>query len=267
MLTLPFENWFKVMESRRSRRTFISKPIEDEVIKSLNDVIKQLNKLHKDVSLKLIEYSPEEILNGIVGPYGKITGAPAYIAVVVQNFEPFLIERGGYIGQAMALEATVQGLATCWVGGLFNEVVITKQVRLQEDEKVISVLPIGYARKNYSLTEKMMSQVGDYHKRKTIEELVEGLPEKRWPTWIKTTLHAARFAPSAYNRQPVRFFIGEDHSITVMLVNPKEETNVPKEIDRGIAMLHIDLALKHHNIDGEWHYCENKSEVIFKEEP
>lgn len=262
-MTLPFESWFKVIESRRSRRTFISKPIEDEVIESLKKVISQLNKLHKDVSLKLVDSAPDQILKDGVGPYGKITGAPAYIAVVVQNTDPFSMEKGGYVGQALALEVTVQGLASCWVGGVFNEK-SSKEVKLKKNEKIISVLPIGYARKNYSFTEKMMSRVGDYQQRKPLSELVEGIETDTWPIWIESALQAARLAPSAYNRQPVRFVIGEDYSITVKLDKPDDETNVPKEIDRGIAMLHMDLALKHHNINGEWHYCESKKEVILK---
>ncbi|MFN7250090.1 MAG: nitroreductase family protein [Anaerobacillus sp.] len=263
-MSLRFENWFKAIKLRRSRRTYVSKQIELEVSSSLQNVISELNERYEEVRLVYIEKSPEEVFVGAVGPYGKITGAVAYFALVLNEDSNFSFEKAGFIGQAIVLEAATHGLSTCWVGGHFNKGIACKQVNLDNNEKVVAVIPVGYARKNLSLTEKMMNQVGDYHKRKSVTEIVDGLPEEQWPEWLRSVISAASLSPSAYNRQSVQFIIGEDESITIKIANPNEETNVPKGIDRGIAMLHIEVATKHHNINGNWQFNHEDNVVIFR---
>jgi nitroreductase len=263
-VSLRFEKWFKTIQLRRSRRTYVAKQIEPEIIKSLNSVTSELNELYEEVKVVFIEKSPDAVFVGAVGPYGKITSAPAYFAVVINNDTNFNYEKAGFLGQAVVLEAALHGLSTCWVGGYFKKEVAGQEVGISDSERVVAVIPIGHARKNLSLTEKMMHQVGDYHKRKNVEDIVEGLPKKQWPKWVDSVIRAATLSPSAYNRQSIQFIIGEDHSITVKIANPDEETNVPKGIDRGIAMLHIDVAAKYHNINGQWRFDPESDLVIFQ---
>lgn len=263
-LSLQFDKWFKAIPLRRSRRTYIFKTIEAEVFHSLNDVIAELNQTYKGVRLLLVERSPDPIFVGAVGPYGKITGAPSFIALVVNEQVDFRYEKGGYIAQGLVLETVDYGLSTCWVGGYFNKEVAEQLIKVNDHERIIAILPFGYARKNYSLTEKMMNQVGDYHKSKSIKETVDGLPMEKWPKWIEKAIYSANLAPSAYNRQSLRYVIEEDHSITIRLDKPEEETNVPKGIDRGIAMLHIELAVNQQGKKGIWEYSENLNTVTFK---
>lgn len=265
-MSLHFENWFKAIQTRRSRRTYVSKQIETVAMDALKSVINELNKLYEGVRLALIEQSPEPVFTGAVGPYGKITGAPAYLALIINGDSNFNYEKAGFIGQATVLEAALHGLSTCWIGGYFNNDVAGQYVGLKDNEMVVAVIPIGHARKNLSLTEKMMHQVRDYHQRKSVEEIVEGLPQDKWPEWMKIVIHAASLSPSAYNRQSIRFIIGEDQSISLEIANPSQETNVPKGIDRGIAMLHIDVATKYHNIVGQWQFNEEENLVIFQKQ-
>lgn len=156
-MDLDFEKWFTAMQNRRSRRTFISKQLEPTTLEIVKQVIEELNKLHSEVRLVLVEEAPDELLIGTVGPYGRITGALAYVAVVCDHSSDYSYERGGYIGQAIVLEASSNGLSSCWIGGYFNSELATKKLSVQEKEAVMAIIPIGYARKNYSLTEKMMN--------------------------------------------------------------------------------------------------------------
>lgn len=266
IVSLCFENWFKAIQIRRSRRTYTSKLIETESVTTLKDTIRNLNQLYEGVRLVFIEKSPDPVFIGAVGPYGKITGAPAYFAVIMKNENDFTYEKAGFIGQGIVLEAAMHGLSTCWVGGYFNREIAAGEVGISIEETVVAVIPVGYARKNLSLTEKMMNQVGDYHKRKSIDEIVGGLPKKQWADWLESVIRSASLSPSAYNRQSVSFFIGENKSITLMIANPDEETNVPKGMDRGIAMLHIEVATKHHQIKGQWIYEQEANLVTFQAE-
>lgn len=264
-MDLDFEKWFTAMQNRRSRRTFISKQLEPNTLQIVKEVIEELNKIHNEVRLVLVEEAPDELLIGTVGPYGRITGALAYVAVVCDDNSDYTYERGGYIGQGIVLEASSNGLSSCWIAGYFNNQLATRKLAVKENETVMAIIPIGYARKNYSLTEKMMNQAGDYHKRKPIRKIVSGLPMEEWPNWIESSIHAASLAPSAYNRQPFQFIIDADHSITIVIDKPDQETKVRKEIDLGIVMLHIELTAKHHHIKGEWEIKESERQIIFKE--
>lgn len=263
-MNMPIERWYKAIQTRRSRRTFIAKAIEETSIEALKDHITQLNLLYDGVRLKLVEHSPNELFVGAVGPYGKITGAPAYIAVVTDEKQKHRFQLGGILGEAIVLEATALGLSTCWIGGFFQHERASLEVAVQKGENVIAILPLGHARKNFSLTEKMMHQSKNFHKRKSLNDLVEGLSIEQWPPWMERAIHVAILAPSAYNRQPLRYYIDDDHSITISVEDSTVETNVPKEIDCGIAMLHIELAARFHNIDGDWEYMDYPKLVEFK---
>lgn len=266
IMSLGFENWFKAIQIRRSRRTYTSKQIEPEIVTTLIDTIHNLNELYQGVRLVFIEKVPDPVFSGAVGPYGKITGALAYFAVIINNDDEFNYEKAGFLGQGIVLEAAMHGLSTCWVGGYFNREIAGEEVGISNEEMVVAVIPVGYARKNLSLTEKMMNQVGDYHKRKSVDEIVGGLSKQQWPNWLETVIRSASLSPSAYNRQSVNFFIDENKSITLMIANPVEETNVPKGIDRGIAMLHIEVATKHFQIEGQWKFDREGNLVTFQVE-
>ncbi|MCT8138154.1 nitroreductase family protein [Anaerobacillus sp. CMMVII] len=263
-MSIRYEDWYKVIQIRRSRRTFVTKKIEDDKILTLNSAISELNGLYEGVRMIFIDQAPDTVFVGAIGPYGKITGAPAYLALIINNEGTFQFEKAGFIGQAIVLEAAKHGLSTCWVGGYFNREVSAQQVGISDEESVIAIIPIGHARKNLSLTEKMMNQVGDYHKRKSVDEIVEGLAQEDWPAWISSSVRAASLSPSAYNRQSVSFIIGKDHSISLKINNAQEDTNVPKGIDRGIAMLHLDVAIKYHNVVGQWRFDQDDNLVVFE---
>jgi hypothetical protein len=81
--------------------------------------------------------------------------------------------------------------------------------------------------------------------------MVTGLDISAWPKWIKTSLEAARLAPSAINRQPWGFEVGKD-SITVYIRTVTPDFNVSKRLDCGIAMLHIEVAALNYGIKGSW---------------
>ena len=85
-----------------------------------------------------------------------------------------------------------------------------------------------------------MTGFGWTHKRKPLTELVTGIEELKWP-WLKTSLEAARLAPSAVNHQPWRFKV-EAHSITISVDELKDTFNISKRLDCGIAMLHVEIA-------------------------
>jgi len=75
------------------------------------------------------------------------------------------------------------------------------------------------------------------------------------PEWANASVQAARLAPSAMNRQPWGFEIGDKY-LTIFVRTRGPEFNVSKRLDCGIAMLHIELAALSFGIKGQWQFLK-----------
>jgi hypothetical protein len=211
----------------------------------------------------LVTESAESVFKGIIGSFGKVKGAPAFIAFVGNMDGPFVHEEVGYTGEGIILEATALGLNTCWVGGFFRPEVAASLVKVSDKERVLAITPVGYAREPESWEEKLMTGFGRSHKRLPISELATGLPAEKRPDWVNVSLEAARLAPSAANRQPWGFDVQED-GITVFVRTGGPDFNVSKRLDCGIAMLHLEVAAADRGRWGQWEFLPSPEVAKFK---
>lgn len=211
----------------------------------------------------LVEGSTDEVFRGLIGSYGKVKDARAFIAFIGDMDCPSIQEHVGYLGEGIILEVTAMGLATCWVGGFFRRDVAASLVGTGGSERVLAVTPVGYSAPEVTLEERAMCRFGASHRRKPLSQLVTGLEETKWPEWMKAALEAARLAPSAMNRQPWSFYVEPD-SITVSVTGLPIDLVVSRRLDAGIAMLHIEVAALSHGVQGSWGYLENPQVAKFK---
>jgi nitroreductase len=246
-MQIPVESWYQAIFVRRSRRSFIDRLPEEEKLERLEKVCREFRPF-AGVRAEFLRNSPEKVFKGIVGGYGKITGAPYYVALIGSSEFPNTEEGIGYTGEGVILEATALGLGTCWVSGFFWPDAVKNHIALADRERVYAVTPIGYTEKGFSLKEKFYSVAAGSLKKKPLEEIVEGTVSEKWQ---EKAIEAARIAPSASNRQPWRFVVGEK-SITVRVNSPKDSDRYPKRLDCGIAMLHIELGAMAAGEKGKW---------------
>ncbi|MFW6034739.1 MAG: nitroreductase family protein [Halothermotrichaceae bacterium] len=259
------KKWYNTIEKRHSRRKYLDKPVTDNLIKYMNNFIEKLNRQTQAVRGVLVKDGYERVFKTILGTYGIIQGASSYIAFIGDQSDKNIMEKIGYFGEAVILEATDQGLGTCWVSGTFKKSEVKKQINLDEQEKVYAVTPIGYCNENYSLIEKIMKKVISSHDRKDLDELCLGGFKKNWPDWIKTAIKSARLAPSARNKQPWRFGV-KDNKIKIFLDKSTSKQTISERLDCGIAMLHIELGALHKGVEGKWQLLESPEVAIFKAE-
>ena len=253
-LILPVQKWYEAIFTRKSRRSFLSDNISHDSLTQLEKVSNELNNSISGARAVVINQDPSEIFSGIIGSYGKnITGVSAYVAFIGNMGDPNVQEKTGYLGEGIILEATALNLATCWVGGFFKPEAVAKQINIDSDERVLAVSPIGYVRQEYSFKEKLMSSMVSSKKRKNLEDLLLEQPSQGLEEWQKTALEAARLAPSAINRQPWRFTVGDNH-IKVSIDTPKDTKGISRRLDCGIAMLHLELGAMHAGVKGKWEY-------------
>ena len=253
-MDIPAARWHRAVDGRRSRRRFDEKPLKKEHLERLQAVCADFRPFESARAV-LVTESPKRVFKGAIGPYGKIRGAPAFIAFVGDTRSPIVQEQIGYMGEGIVLEAEALHVNTCWVSGTFRPDATAALLGIDENEAVLAVTPVGYATPRLSFEEKLLTGFGRTHRRKPLSDLVIGLEQPEWPRWIRAALESARLAPSSVNRQPWRFHAERD-SITVAVDSGelKRESVQSKRLDCGIAMLHIEVAALHHGVRGSWRF-------------
>lgn len=255
-MKIPHKRWYDAIERRHSRRKFENKALKPKNLKELSTVCEKFQPF-PDARSVLVTENPEQVFRGAIGSYGKIKGAPAFIAFIGDTESDVVNEHIGYTGEGIILEAEAMGLNTCWVGGLFKPDVVASMVSMSDDEKVYAVTPVGYAPDRMTLEERLMAGFGLTSRRKTLSKLCIGIRQSDWPRWLKPTLEAARQAPSRMNRQPWRFHVEKDSIAIAVNRNTVDADSVTSErLCCGIAMLHIEVAVGHLGIAGEWEYFD-----------
>jgi hypothetical protein len=264
-MDIPFSRWYPVIEKRRSRRHFeAGRLIEPDKLSALDRVCQQFVPFPAARTCLATE-SVEDVFRGIVGSYGKIKDAPAFIAFIGNMDRPSVQEETGYTGEGVILEATALGLDTCWVAGFFNPGIVASIVGIGSNERVLAVTPVGYARRFETTEEKVLTGFGRTHRRLPASALMRE-PGRVLPEWIKTSVQAARLAPSAINRQPWGFGAGDD-SITVYVRTGGPDFSVSKPLDCGIAMLHIEVAAMSLGVRGDWQFLKSPYVARFSRKP
>jgi nitroreductase len=262
-MEIPFSRWHAAIAERRSRRRFDPDlPVDPEALGALDSVCREFTPFPVVRSCMATE-SAERVFRSVIGGYGKIRHAPAFIAFIGNMDDPFVQEKVGYTGEGIILEATALGLNTCWVGGFFRRNTVASIVGLRGSEQLLAVTPVGRATKSLQPGERLMTGFGRFHNRLPLSRLSTGLPEEHWPAWVSTALGAARLAPSAVNRQPWSFDVQGD-AITVSVRSKGPGFRVSKRLDCGIAMLHLEVAAADCGCRGEWEFLPSPQVARFK---
>lgn len=243
-------DWLGAVASRRSRRAYDGTPADDGQLEAISALTAQWTP-YPDARVALVTSPSADVFTGAIGGYGKVTDTPHVLVFIARNRSDFSDQHVGYTGQAIVLEATRLGLATCWVGGFFNPRRVTRIVNLASGERVLAVSPLGHPREQSTPSERAMSRIADSRGRLPIAEIAPDAQLGTWPDWAVAAMETARIAPSAMNRQPWRFRM-EGRGLIVAKDSSLESSKVSKRLDIGIAMLHVHLAAAAHGVDGVW---------------
>jgi nitroreductase len=261
-MELPVERWYPAIFKRHSRRTYLAEvPAEDKLAR-LDQVCREF-KPFPEVRSQLVRRSPERVFKGLIGHYGRVSGASIYVAFIGKMSSSRVQEAVGYVGEGIILEATALGLATCWVGGFFRPEGVRSQIDIKEGEKVLSVTPVGHSPAEKSGQEKIMSGLVKSRLRKPLAKLVAG---EIAVSWLAKALEAARVAPSAQNRQPWRFRIDKD-AVIIAADRSVSTSTISKRLDCGIAMLHFELGALAAGVAGKWEILSSPNVARFVCQP
>jgi len=250
MLDIPVDSWYDAIFLRHSQRKYSGKVPSDEVTARIEKVCNEF-KPFPSARAVLVREPANDVFKGAVGPYFfKVTEAPYYIAFIANMSAPNIQAITGYLGEGVILEATTLGLNTCWVGGFYRRESVMKQIDLEDGERVLAITPIGYSKEEANIVGVSSKR----YRRKNLDKLVTS-GDMSDNKWVKTALEAVRIAPSAANRQPWRFQIRSD-SIIVTSNSKKQGFRVSRQLDCGIAMLHLELGALVNSVKGSWEFLD-----------
>lgn len=240
--------WHDAACRRKSRRTYTGVTAGAEQIAAFHRLCSALD-TYDDARVVFSESPDTDVFRGMLGSYGKVTGAPHLMLMIANEKSPVSHQHAGYLGEVAVLEATAQGLDTCWIGGFFSVQKVTGLVALEAGERVVAVSPVGTAADTRSLTERTFATMSASHNRKPLDEIAPG--SSVWPSWAADAAACVRIAPSAMNRQPWRLRF-DNGSLVVAKDSSSESPKVTKALDCGIAMLHAQLGAVAGGATGRW---------------
>lgn len=241
----------QVIKQRHSVRTFEHKDISLEDEKTIQKVLKEVEKepapFGHSVKLYFLRnkdsHSPEAKK---VGMYGYVKHVPAYITGSTKNTKEGLLDFG-YIFEKAILELVKRGFGTVWLSGDFDSEDLENFAR--QGDIVPAMAPVGYPAYKKSLKERFLRMKQDAAERKSFDALFSyqafGEPlDKTHPFY--SVLELVQLAPSALNKQPWRILVDDEHFHLYL----ERSDNFPSQpadaemINMGIAVRHILLGLE-----------------------
>lgn len=221
----------EAIEKRSSRRSYLTTPISLEHLQILQTEVEQYN-LASGLSIQLI-HDGSEAFQGFLKSYSMFSGVQSFFALVGSTEDIHLKEKAGYYGERLVLEATKLGLGTCWVGGSFDRKHCP--CKINEKEALVCVITVGNVEDTKTRKEKVIFGLTHAKKKVPLEKLYSS--NSKAPEWFLEGMNAVLKAPSAANRQPVRFSYQSDK--VTAFVNGKLFYEF---IDLGIAKAHFEIA-------------------------
>lgn len=214
----------EAIEARHSVRAYKDQPLEDDVVKVLEEQIAQVNH-DAGLHVQLILNEPKAFL-GPFAKYGKFRGVSNYLVMAGKKADD-LDERVGYYGEHLVLLAQTLGLNTCWVGLSYTKIPGTYV--LEDGEKIACYIAIGYGETQ-----------GVSHKIKTVEQVSNS--QVISPAWFKKGVQAALLAPTAVNQQKFSFvYVGLENGHHMVHAKKGFSLIGYTQMDLGIAKYHFEI--------------------------
>lgn len=236
--------WYDAIPVRTSRRRYTGERVGGDDLSRLECTAEAFRPC-RHVRAAIVENGPENIFLGWVGSYGRIEGAPAAALFIGPSGYGEAI---GYMGEGLVLEAARLGIGTCWVAGNFSRRRAAVAVRLAPHEHVVCATPLGIATARPLGDERLIRGAIGGSRRRPLSRIAPGAEDGSWPQWARLAVEAARLAPSGSNRQPWRFRLEDDS----LVLSCPPTAYFTANIDRGIAMLHVELGAAHAGVTGRW---------------
>lgn len=254
----------QIIRQRRSIRSYMDRPIEEEKKEAVNKFISSNTTGPFGTKSRFIfiasSAQDSEALKGLI-TYGMIKNPMGFIIGAVEK-APHNLEDFGYLMEKNILMATDLGLGTCWLGGTFSSSRFAQKIGLKNNEILPAVTPVGYGVQKISSMDSLVRGASGADNRKEWGTLFF---QNNKPLSVEeagsyaTPLEMVRLAPSANNFQPWRVIkeskANTFHFYLKRIPGLKQFFFMKSDLqllDIGIAMSHFALAAEEEGLKGEW---------------
>ncbi|MBR6391985.1 MAG: nitroreductase family protein [Eubacterium sp.] len=238
------EEYIKAIDMRRSRRAYTSKPLSEDIKNVIKEMVDAVNQISEADFTFVDDATPA---------FKLFTGKFSMI-VISGNDTQKGREDAGFYGESIVLQCVYHGLATCWVGGTYNENKAYEMLKLPKGKRIYCVITVGYEKDRLSVVERTMYNAM-HKKNKSYQDMFEACDEKL-PDAYAYAMSLVEKAPSDVNSRPVKFRY-ENGVLSAHVEEPYSD----KSIDCGIAKLHFLLGARAKEINGHWN-AKNEFEEI-----
>jgi nitroreductase len=258
-------NYREAIRRRFSVRHYISKPVPVDTLKDIEKAGLTSTPLDESIRIRLhLVRDGRLVARHMTFQTGRswlFGSAPHFIIATAEEKPHFMLDTGFRMEQVI-LFATMQGLGTCWIGGLFSEKRLGRFLGLPKNERVIALTPLGYPDTSFygRTIHNLLHLAGpDVRRRKPLADIVFG-PDFGSP--LETTdedllqvLECTRLAPSWTNSQPWMFLVDENEIVALAQIRATSMRDGKHyyRLDLGIAMSHFYLAARELGWKGKWH--------------
>lgn len=262
-------NYLELIEKRNSIRDFLKKPVEPNKLDEITSFFNSAPKLF-DVNTQILIAADEDTtqrLSGVVGYRGNSFNAPAYIVILSEDKDNYLIN-AGFMAEHLILKIEEMGLSSCFLTSEDSDM-LKKVLLINSELAVAAVIAFGYGKKEKDTTKldihspsnvSISSKSGHIAPKIAVTTLAfdsdfntpYNFDDEYADPVIADALYAASLSPSFLNHQNYRFVINGIH---VYLFNRFDEVVTKNDnlLGLGAAMLnfHMILSSKYSGI-GNW---------------
>lgn len=218
------------INKRVSRRAYELTVIDNEKKELICSLIQKYNN-ESGLMMEWID-DGSQAFDSLSKSYGLFKNVRSLIALKGNKNDEHLLEKIGYFGELLVLEATKMDLGTCWVAGTFDKV--NPIFKVDSTQELVAVITIGNVKQEKNLKEKLVSRLVGINS-KSIESFIQS--DTKPPEWFIEGIKAVKKAPSAINKQPVMFKFDNNRVCAYVADEPRRLL-----IDLGIAKAHFELA-------------------------
>lgn len=256
----------QIIRKRYSCRTYEMIPLSRSDQKRIKKVLKtEVGLFGTKIRFELVDTRSENLeKKQKIGTYGMVKGARYFLigALVEEtaNYVDF-----GYLFEKIILKMTEFNLGTIWLSRAFNFDFFSNLVKLNENETIPAVSPVGYIAENKRVVDTLISWGIQTRKRKPWNKLFFNedfntpLSQDEADIFLQP-LEMVRLAPSARNQQSWRILKQKDSAHFFVKIKQNyiiDAFSYMPLLDIGIALAHFDLSINEQKIKGVWSYKEH----------
>ena len=162
---------FEAIKNRYSCRSYKAEAVPEEKLKKVLEAARLAPSAHNEQEWKFVVVRDIKKRKDVAGAANQSFIAEAPVIIAAVGLDPEHIMRSGNPAYAidlaiaiehMALQATEEGLDTCWIGA-FNQEAVKEILEIPEECRVVALLPLGFpADKPQPKSRKKLEEIVSY---------------------------------------------------------------------------------------------------------